>query len=149
MVPIQLLRLLQPAFPALTVANFRVTSPVDPRYNCIAWAAGDQSRWWWPDPQSQSYWPLEAPREVTLGAFIQAYGLLGYTETCSAAHEAGKQKVAIYTFASGTPTHASRQVPDGWWASKLGEEIDIEHELGALNGPVYGRPAVILARSSP
>src|SRR5881394_1258495 len=129
---------LRAGFPQLTAGNCRLTSPEDEDYNCIAWAAENSDRWWWPDPQQQSYWPPTVPRVETVDAFVEAYGTLGYTERTGAAFEAGKQKVAIYTSPQGKPTHAARQRPDGWWASKLGRIIDIEHELTAVEGPAYG-----------
>jgi hypothetical protein len=135
------------AFPLLTSVNSRPTSPATDEYNCIAWAGEDADRWWWPDVQGQAYWPPGAPRNLTLEAFIQAYNLLGYTVPCDSSIEPSKQKVAIYTL-NGTPTHAARQLLDGWWASKLGKDIDIEHEFHALDGPVYGAVTVILARVS-
>jgi hypothetical protein len=136
------------SFPQLKAENCRLTSPVDDGYNCIAWAAGDTGYWWWPDAMGQTYWPPGAPRVETIEAFVQAYGLHGYTLPADSSLEPGKQKVAIFAKPSGTPTHAARQLPDGWWASKLGESIDIEHEFSALDGPVYGTVAVILSRPS-
>jgi len=94
----------------------------------------------------QAYWPPGVPREENLDAFVRAYGLLGYIELSDATVEPGRQKVAIYTGSNGNPTHAARQLSDGWWASKLGPQIDIEHEFSALDGPAYGTVAVILAR---
>jgi len=137
---------MRPQFPRLTAANSRPTSPFDESYNCIAWAANELDRWWWPDSQHQSYWPPEIPREVTLDAFIRAFSLQGYTEHSDAAIELGKQKIALYSIGDGKPTHAARQLADGWWTSKLGQQIDIEHDLTALDGPVYGSVARILAR---
>jgi hypothetical protein len=141
-----LVRAMQVPFPNLTAANSRPTSPRDKGYNCIAWAAGDTERWWWPDKENQNYWPPTVPREETIEAFLRAYELQGYTQRSDPAVEPGRQKVAIYTDRNGVPTHAARQLPDGWWASKLGREIDIEHEFSALDGPAYGTVAVILAR---
>lgn len=133
-------------FPQLTAANSRPTSPFDEGYNCIAWAAEDTEHWWWPDAMGLNYWPDEVPREETVEAFIRAYELQGYVRRSDATLEAGTEKVAIYVGSNGRPTHASRQLRDGWWASKLGPQIDIEHEFEALDGPVYGSVAVVLAR---
>lgn len=138
-----------PKFPLLAAANCRPTSPADESYNCIAWASEDTDRWWWPDRQHQSFWPSQVPREETLDTFVRAYGLQGYTEQTNATLESGKQKVAIYTSTQGAPTHAARQLSDGWWASKLGQNIDVEHELTAIEGPEYGAVAVVLARIVP
>jgi hypothetical protein len=142
----ELVRAMQVPFPNLTETNSRATSPYDEGYNCIAWAAGDTDYWWWPDAMGQSYWPAEVPREVTLEAFVQAYGLQGYTLRADESLEQDKQKIAIYIDRNGKPTHAARQLGDGWWASKLGRHVDIEHEFKALDGPEYGPVAVILAR---
>ena len=137
---------LRVCFPRLTSVNSRPTSPIDPSYNCIAWAAEDEERWWWPDPQNQKYWPEQIPREESLNAFVRAYGLFGFTETADSILQHGKEKIAIYTDSNGIPTHASRQLPNGRWTSKLGKHIDIEHEFDALDGPAYGTVAVVLAR---
>lgn len=58
------------------------------------------------------------------------------------------RKLAIFVNDQGTPTHAARQLPDGWWTSKLGRQIDIEHELSAIEGPAYGKVAILLARAA-
>ena len=136
-------------FPNLTSVNSRPTSPVNDQYNCIAWAASDADQWWWPDPLNLRYWPPGIPRVVTISAFETAYGLLGYSERSNPNLDPALDKVAIFADVSGIPTHAARQLPDGWWASKLGENIDIEHELSAIEGPGYGRVSVVLARPAP
>lgn len=141
-----LLRGMRVPFPRLTESNSRPTSPYDEGYNCIAWAAGDTLRWWWPDPMGLKYWPADVPRSETMDSFVKAYGTQGYLQLASPELESGKQKVAIFADRSMKPTHAARQLVDGWWASKLGAQIDIEHELSALDGPAYGTVAVILAR---
>lgn len=135
-------------FPSLNTQNCRQTSPADDGYNCIAWAAEDTEHWWWPDPQAQKYWPPSIPREETIDAFIRAFKLIGYTQTTNAEFEPGKKKVAIFATSHGKPTHAARQLLDGWWASKLGQQIDIEHELSAVEGPTYGTVTVVLATSA-
>jgi len=37
-------------------------------YNCIAFAAGETHRWWWP---MGAYWPEPAPRDETVDSFIR------------------------------------------------------------------------------
>jgi hypothetical protein len=133
-------------FPGLAAAEHRVASPTSDKYNCVAWAALDENRWWWPDAAGVSYWPPQAPREETLEAFVEAYRLLGYLPCDSADLETGFHKIAIYA-REGLPTHAARQLPDGRWASKLGRAEDIEHAtLAALEGRLYGRLAIVLRR---
>ncbi len=72
---------MEDCFPQLTELGYGITSPQTPRYNCIAWAAGDTRRWWWPDPSPFAYWPPGIPRENTLPHFIEAFRTLGY-EPC-------------------------------------------------------------------
>ncbi len=135
-------------FPNLNPAEDRVVSPETADYNCIAWAAEVEDRWWWPDPMEQEYWPPGVPRESTLQAFEAAYGTLGYSR-CSQNHfEPGFQKIAIYA-KGGVPQHAARQLPDGRWTSKLGELHDIEHvNLAGVESAAYGKVALILRRPS-
>jgi hypothetical protein len=133
-------------FPNLNSLNCRLTSPVDEGYNCVAWAAGDIDRWWWPDSQEQYYWPATIPRTENVDAFVQAYNLQGYLHVTDSSLEPGKEKIAIFANKLGKPTHAARQLPNGRWTSKLGPQIDIEHELSAVEGPEYGNVAIVLAR---
>lgn len=135
------------AFPKLRQTPWVVTSPRTDLYNCIAWAAGDVGRWWEPDDRNLGYWPPGAPRRPTLDAYIKAFEVLGY-ELCDAlddALEPGYEKVAIYA-EHREPTHASRQLQTGEWTSKCGKGEDITHTFAALEGPVYGAPAVVMRR---
>jgi hypothetical protein len=134
----------QQNFPKLASSPHKVTSPKTAAYNCIAWAAADTSRWWWPDPFFQYYWPPLAKREETLAVFITVFKSLGYLEMNIDPTSPG-EKVALYAL-GGSPTHAARQLPSGRWTSKLGPEEDIEHELTAIEGPTYGSVAIVLGR---
>ena len=135
---------LEALFPGLRRAPYAVTSPASPDYNCVAWAAGDETAWWWPDAMGAYYWPVGIPREASLGAFVEAYRSQRY-EVCDGPHfEAGYEKIALYADASGNPTHAARQRPDGSWTSKLGGLEDIAHSmLDSLSGTAYGRPVLV------
>jgi hypothetical protein len=140
---------LEAAFPGLRTTPFQITSPADPGYNCIAWAAGDTSGWWWPLPSDRrTFWPAGAPREVSISAFVAALLTLGYTVCSDESVETGFEKTALFAVADGAPTHAARQLPTGRWTSKLGQSEDIEHDLRALEGQVYGAVTVILKRQS-
>jgi hypothetical protein len=132
-------------FPRLRNEGYIVKSQATRNYNCIAWAAGDTNRWWWPDAGKQYHWPEGIPRDNTVDAFIAAYTQLGYEVADSQELEEGLEKVAIYT-KDKLPTHAARQLPSGMWTSKLGREEDIEHTLRGLTESVYGEVAVILCR---
>jgi len=137
---------LESIFPHLTPFNHSITSPVSPDYNCIAWAAGETDRWWWPLAGSFAYWPSNVPVQETLDAFIKAFGSIGFTPCGNAVIEQGHEKVALYVDENGKPTHAARQRPNGRWTSKLGQGQDIEHELDGLTGAVYGVVAQVLKR---
>lgn len=132
-------------FPRLVQTGYRLTSPPDAVYNCIAWAAGVTDAWWWPDPDRFDYWSPGILREPTLSAFEQVFVNLGYRPCEATALEPGWDKVAIYATAAG-PTHAARQLPTGRWTSKLGPDEDIEHDLDGLVGSAYGTVALLLRR---
>jgi hypothetical protein len=129
------------AFPALRRGKVNVTSPVDAIYNCIAWAANDNKRWWW--PSVYSYWPSTVDKKESIDAFGAVFETLGYTQKSSSEFEKGKEKVALFALA-GKPTHAARQLPDGSWTSKCGKNVDISHDLTDVEGPVYGQVVLIL-----
>lgn len=133
-------------FPNLKEDRFSVTSPSTPSYNCIAWAAGDMTTWWWPDPQSQYFWPDYAPRECTLNAFIIAFNGIHYVPCESGDFEKGFEKIAIYSDKMKTPTHAARQLDNGSWTSKLGRCNDISHDVIGVSGSTYGQIAVFMKR---
>jgi hypothetical protein len=139
---------MEQAFPGLRGRDYQVTSPQDDKYNCIAWAAGDTRRWWWPDepdnPES-AHWPAGVAREETLEAFREAFVSLGYAVCNDDMLEAGHEKVALFALA-GVPQHAARQLPSGRWSSKLGPMEDIEHALHDLTGMVYGSVALVMKR---
>ena len=137
---------LEATFPGLRGTSYEVTSRKSTRYNCIAWAAGRDSRWWWPDPSPYTFWP-EEPREHSLDAFVRVFRTLGYEICASGEHEPGSEKVAIYVDDSG-PTHMARQLASGLWSSKCGTREDISHFLEALEGEKYGSVAVIMKRTS-
>src|SRR2546427_2505133 len=90
-------------FPNIDFASTEKTSPKNATYNCIAWAAQENSRKWWPDRMHQLYWPPGIPREATLDAFVKAFEAQGY-QTCSdASLEVVFEKIAIYSDAAKRP----------------------------------------------
>lgn len=136
-------------FPRLREGVYETRSPIDQDYNCIAFAAGDTERWWWPKASflGGAYWPDGAPREETLSAFQAAFGTLGYEPCESGDLEPGHERVAIYAEPSGMPTHAARQLPDGTWVSKLGQAFDIMHLTPeGVGGSAYGEVVAYLRR---
>jgi hypothetical protein len=135
-------------FPRLTPQNHRTTSPATPDFNCVAWAAEDTEHWWQPG----TFWlPADWPEEnVGLGALEKAFLELGYVD-CSmdSTLEPGFQKVALYGSAA-LYTHTARQLPTGKWTSKLGEDVDIEHDTPEdVAGGIYGEVVEIMKRPFP
>ena len=57
--------------------------------------------------------------------------------TTSDDYEDGFVRLAIFAIGS-TVKHAARQLRNGKWTSKLGQDVDIAHELRELEGPQYG-----------
>ena len=138
--------MIKTAFPYLNDNNFRVTSNIDLRYNCIAWAYGVNNKNFW--PQEYYYWPPNVIREETIGAFIELFASIGYCQCDDQLFEPGYEKIAIYVL-DGMPTHAARQLPTGRWTSKLGKDIDIEHDSPeVLDGPTYGNAAIFMKREN-
>lgn len=140
------MNLIEQWFPQLQVSEYEITSPRDGEYNCIAWAASDHDQWWWPDSDEQYYWPQEVRRVCTLAAFAAAYATIGYRPCESQEPEDGLEKVVVFADSNGIPTHAARQLSNGRWTSKLGNFEDIEHDLLALTGELYGSVAAVLGR---
>jgi hypothetical protein len=135
---------LEGAFPNLASDGYLLASPKTHAYNCIAWAAGDASRWWEPG----IYW-LGPPGD-DLAALESLFTTLGYIPCSGDELEAGHEKVALYADDQGEWTHAARQLPDGWWTSKLGPDEDILHRPPqALVGDLYGQVQAIMKRSTP
>jgi hypothetical protein len=144
-----MVNVLETLFPGLRTTSYRVTSPPSRDYNCIAWSAGDTLNWWWPvgDPFDEPrFWPASVARELTLAAFLAAFASLGYEPCDDTTLESGFEKIALFADKHDKPTHACRQLEAGCWTSKLGRSEDIEHDLHALEGNIYGRVVLVMKR---
>ena len=136
-------------FPNLTTGNSVITSNPDNNYNCIGWAAGKTDEYWW--PIGQEYWPQKVDRTLTVAAFVQAFGTVGYVKCKNGNCEEGSEKIAIYVSKAvdgkWVPEHAARQLIDGRWTSKMGLDEDIEHQsLNDVCGPEYGKVVRFMRR---
>lgn len=147
---------LETNFPRLATARWSAKSPYDDSYQCIAWAAGDVSRKWWPvDNPPICFWPDGIPFDDRVECFVQAFKTLGYVPCEDDSFEPGYQKVAIYATDTMIVRHMARQHFLGrGWLSKLGNLEDIFHkDLASLEGDPsptayeYGRVVQILKRS--
>jgi hypothetical protein len=136
---------LEDVFPRLRGQAYQIQSPRDHRYNCIAFAAGDDRNWWWPDAAGEDTWPNAAARAETVDAFREAFATLGYAVCDNDQLEPGYEKVALFAQAS-LPKHAARQLASGRWVSKVGRCEDIEHALRDLTGSVYGAVVLVMKR---
>jgi hypothetical protein len=138
-------RTLEDVFPGLRGQLYQIKSPRDRKYNCIAFAVGDNRNWWWPDVAEEDTWPAGVARVETLAAFRDAFATLGYVVCDNDQLEANFEKVALFGLA-GVPKHAARQLSSGRWTSKLGPMEDIEHALHDLTGAVYGSVVLVMKR---
>ncbi len=137
-------------FPKLLSSDHEITSRYTRKYNCAAWVVGHSDKPWWPRFCDQLYdkdyrWIKGAPEEDTVEAFTKGFNILGYAICQSSDLEHGFEKVAIYA-KNRRPKHVALQLPDGKWTSKLGDDVDISHEIWALDGPLYGRVEVVMRR---
>lgn len=139
--------------PNLTPENCEIKSKASRIYNCIAWAARENFRWWWPDPHGLYYWPVGIPRTVTVEVFVRAYGTLGFRLCFDGGLEEGIEKIVLFGMGeqgAEVPTHAALQLRSGLWTSKLGVFEDINHTTPeAVSGPAYGRVICYLSRPCP
>jgi hypothetical protein len=123
-----------------------LTSEPTDEYNCIAWAMDDVQNFWW--PSGKGYWPGRRKGQdlaPTLDVFRAAFATRGYSSCSDATLEHGVQKVALYGIGSAI-MHAARQLPSGYWTSKLGHHADIEHELQQIEGQQYGYVVAYMSR---
>lgn len=137
-------------------ANFKITSPQTPNYNCIAWAYNYNDRWMWPDPSTPIvldgvfyYWPDEVTKTPDVDSFIEAFRKKGYEICDNADFDEGFQKIALYV-KPGTKecTHAARQLRNSFWTSKLGRGNDIQHGTPyTIEGNDYGVVYCIMSRA--
>jgi hypothetical protein len=131
--------------PGLRESSYKITSPKDPKYNCIAFAAGDTSQWWEDVRIRGYYWPAGAQPADTLQGWMRIFEIHGYVETEDRTLEIDYEKIAIYASADG-PEHVARQKASGVWTSKAGRGVDMEHTLDSLEGDLYGKVVKVMKR---
>jgi hypothetical protein len=147
-------------FPNLRQSKWYLTSPPTFDYRCIAWAACESHRNWWPMdfPRDlyppEVYWPPHLPvGDDSVPNFVNAFvDEKGY-RPCgrNTAFEIGYQKVAIYAkYENGSlaTKHMARQHFLGLgWLSKLGPNEDILHRKPRdVEGDLYGNVEQVLKR---
>jgi hypothetical protein len=146
---------LRAKFPKLVAGIYQRASVATARYNCVAFANGDERHWWNPQPQllkpkRRYYWPPDIKKEWTLETLIEIFTSTGYEIIKNQEIEPGWEKVAIYvSLEDMEPSHVAKS--DGRvWKSKLGKGQDIEHySLDVLEGDTvdeYGIVECVLGR---
>jgi len=152
-------------FPKLALDPFfRISSPYNINYNCIAWAGLRNDEFWWPEVVPYDYldgvkynWPFKISHNDNLQFFVELFSNLGYIEESNNIEneQPNYRKIALFIKAgsniserfSSKCTHAARQMKNGFWASKLGRFQDIEHSNPYdLEGDTYGILAIILKK---
>lgn len=130
-------------FTKISANGYTVTSSPSEDYNCIAWAAGDTTSWW--NNAAGYRWP-GVDRTPFVESLVAVFAGMGYEICDNSFLEEGFDKVAIYEIA-GLWKHASRQLPNGHWTSKLGRYEDIEHTIpDDLSGSLYGTVHCIMKK---
>ena len=90
------------------------------------------------------YWPPYATRSKRIENLQEVFAGLGFEECSDASFEPGYQKIALYED-HGAWQHASIQMPNGAWRSKMGEGPVIEHlNPESLSGGMYGSPTIYM-----
>lgn len=127
-------------FPKMSADNHELTSNPTRMYNCIAWAAGENDRWWEPNLPMDAgyYWPDDVPADFRPESLVAAFSAIGYAVCDDGTLVQNIEKIALYR-GKGEWTHAARQLADGRWTSKLGPAHDISHDAPeCVNGDEYG-----------
>jgi type VI secretion system secreted protein VgrG len=131
------------SFPRL--GNFVVLAPSTPgegkkgAYNCIAHTLKIYNKWVWPGK--------------TVADFDRLYSSHGYRRVKLKDYRFNPrmEKIVLYgkRGANGLEcTHASRQLTDGTWTSKLGQGPLIRHDTpDSVDGPSYGHPLAVYVRA--
>jgi hypothetical protein len=125
-------------FPLLT--DYELTPNSESKdFNCISHTLGLKDKNAWPD--GDGYWPVS--NEKTKEAFDEFYEYHGF-EKCSLdfSYDPNYIKVALF-LNDGFPTHASIQIDDFWWESKIGQLGIIKHDLFEIEDDVYGEVSQI------
>ena len=130
---------LEMLFPRLRGQPYRITSPADADYNCIAWALGESDGWWSPVEDPEHIWPTDLPGtsndevRLTVPDIRVIFEYFGFASCIDGELEDGIEKIAMYAI-EGEFRHVARQLPSGRWTSKLGGDRDIEHGLDGIEG---------------
>ena len=139
-------RVLVKEFPRLYDEGFEIVDQPSDLYNCIAYAAGDISKWW--DLGEDNYWPASATHSDCIESLKEVFATMGFEQCKDDRFEEGYLKVALYEDNDGWQ-HAALQTATGRWRSKMGEGPVIEHlSPESLSGGMYGNPTIYMRRAT-
>lgn len=114
--------------------NFKILSPYNAFYNCIAWAMGYTDRW--VDHNiyvAGHWWPAGVELEGTTAALIHAFEAEGFVMADNNLPEDGYEKVALYKKRDSDEwTHASKILSENIEHSKFGQGWDGQHSHNVL-----------------
>ena|SRR2546427_8820520 len=147
-------------FPKLRNVPYRIASDKNPRYNCVAFAAGDHERFWQNlgHPTKGYFWPHGFSDDETVDGWVRVFRLLNFEVSTKEEAGSGFEVIAIYGTHEGNATHVATRKGNDPWMSKLGKGHDIEHETLEFlectvqhaseyeHDPCYGRVAVYMKR---
>jgi hypothetical protein len=132
--------------PELASAGYSIKSPVDPKYNCVAFAVGDTSNFWYDAKVNGYYWPPGCSSAETIEGWVCVFLLHGYVDCDDDSFESEFERIAIYGSVNH-PEHVARQTASGRWVSKMGKGCDIEHlTLASVESEIMGRVMKIMKR---
>jgi hypothetical protein len=114
-------------------------------YNCLAYALGDEKRWWEPPNGFEKYWPDGFNADTTVATAESIIRVSGFIVELQPSATPKTHAVAIY--AQGNDWTHFAKFSEGKWSSKLGEGHDVQDiQLQDLEGLIYGKVLKILAR---
>jgi hypothetical protein len=124
-------------FPTLARDGYKITSPRDDNYNCVAWIARDLCQWWEPGLDG-GFWPRDVSEEELdagdLAEYLTLFRSWGFIKCPDGELEDGIEKIAIHA-RDEQFAHVAYQRSDGEWSSKLGKLNDVRHEcVASLSG---------------
>lgn len=150
-------------YPQLRSHGYKVSSettddkPV--KYNCVAFAAGGDTKFWWepstfnskPVKRPGRFWPDGIDTDDSIETYVKVFESLGYSVCKNEIRDCIKvdllyEKVIIYGYPERAFSHVAYQLYFGW-VSKLGDWQDIKHKtFNGLEGDYYGNVAVVMKR---
>ncbi|MBI4648181.1 MAG: hypothetical protein HY738_16760 [Bacteroidia bacterium] len=133
-------------FPNSFDAQFEISSPKTCKYNCLAWAMNDNTKWW--DYEDDYYWVAGIEKNGKLKTFIKLLECFNYKKTNTASYESGYDKIALFSKDKIECTHLAKQLKEEIWTSKLGSSYDVLHTLKGIENGIYGDVKIIMKRKT-